>query len=96
MVKLICLCRRRPDISHQRYAELLLDGHVPIALRHHSTLRRYTVNIVEQSPPDLAALDSIGVLSFDSCLPERQDARGVPHAYALPAIPAAGLAWFRS
>jgi uncharacterized protein (TIGR02118 family) len=66
MVKLIFLCRRRPDITHERYAELLLGGHVPIALRHHPTLRRYTVNIVEQSPAAEAALDSIGELSFDT------------------------------
>ena len=37
MVKLIFLCRRRPDITHERYVELLLKGHVPIALRHHPT-----------------------------------------------------------
>jgi hypothetical protein len=66
MVKLIFLCRRRPDITHARYAELLLQGHVPLALRHHPTLRRYAVNIVEQGPDDEAALDSIGELSFDS------------------------------
>ena len=66
MVKLIFLCRRRPDISHERYAELLLQGHVPIALRHHPTMRRYTVNIVERGPDAEAQLDSIGELSFDS------------------------------
>lgn len=66
MVKLIFLCRRRPDISHERYVELLLNGHVPLALRHHPTLRRYTVDIVERGPDDEAALDSIGELSFDS------------------------------
>jgi uncharacterized protein (TIGR02118 family) len=66
MVKLIFLCRRRPDITHDRYVELLLHGHVPIALRHHPTLRRYTVNIVEQGPPAEEALDSVGALWFDS------------------------------
>ena len=64
MVKLIFLCRRRPDITHDRYAALLLGGHVPIALRHHPTMQRYTVNIVEQSPVELDPLDSIGELSF--------------------------------
>lgn len=66
MVKLIFLCRRRPDITHERYSELLLSGHVPIALRHHPLMRRYVVNIVERSPPDWEELDSIGELSFDS------------------------------
>jgi uncharacterized protein (TIGR02118 family) len=66
MVKLIFLCHRRPDISHEQYAARLLDGHVPLALRHHPTLRRYTVNIVERGPETEAALDSIGELVFDS------------------------------
>ena len=66
MVKLFFLCRRRPDITHERYSELLLSGHVPIALQHHPTLRRYVVNIVEQSPAGWQELDSVGELSFDS------------------------------
>lgn len=65
-MKLIFLCRRRADISHPRYVELLLDGHVPLALAHHPTLRRYVVNIVEESPPGWDDLDSIGELSFDT------------------------------
>lgn len=72
MVKLIFLCHRRPDISHERYAELLLQGHVPIALRHHPTMRRYTVNIVERGPDNEMALDSIGALSFDSLADYRE------------------------
>lgn len=66
MVKLFFLCRRRADITHARYAELLLSGHVPIALKHHPTMRRYVVNIVEQSPSGWQELDSIGELWFDS------------------------------
>ena len=66
MVKLIFLCRRRPDITHERYSELLLSGHVAIALKHHPMMRHYLVNIVEQSPAGWDARDSIGELSFDS------------------------------
>ena len=72
MVKLIFLCRRRPDISHERYAELLLGSHVPIALRHHPTLRRYVVNIVEQGRPNEDVLDSIGELWFDTLADYRE------------------------
>ena len=72
MVKLIFLCRRRPDITHERYAELLLGGHVPIALRHHPTLRRYVVNIVEQGRPNEEELDSIGELWFDTLVDYRE------------------------
>ncbi len=66
MVKLVFLCRRRPDLTHDHYVERLLGGHVPIALRHHPTMRRYVVNVVERSPPGAPALDSIGELSFDT------------------------------
>ncbi len=66
MVKLIFFCRRRSNISHAEYVERLLDGHVPIALRHHPRLRRYTVNIVEDCIGDTAEYDSIGELSFDT------------------------------
>jgi len=66
MVKLVFLCRRRPDITHERYATLLLDGHVPLALRHHPTMRRYVVNLVEGLRAGAEPLDSIGELSFDT------------------------------
>ena len=66
MVKLVFLCVRRADLTHERYAELLLGGHVPIALRHHPTMRKYVVNVVEGLRAGAAPLDSIGELSFDS------------------------------
>jgi uncharacterized protein (TIGR02118 family) len=66
MVKLVFLCRRRPELSHERYVELLLGGHVPLALKHHPTLRRYVVNVVEATRGPAPALDSIGELWFDS------------------------------
>jgi uncharacterized protein (TIGR02118 family) len=73
MRKTIHLCRRRPDIDHPRYAELLLRGHVPIALDHHPAMRRYVVNLVEQAfvpPPE--ELDSVGELSFESMADYRE------------------------
>ena len=66
VVKLFFLCRRKDGLSHEAYAEHLLRGHVPIALRHHPTLRRYTVNVVESSSPGSPPLDSIGELGFES------------------------------
>jgi uncharacterized protein (TIGR02118 family) len=66
MIKLFFLCRRRPGLTRERYAERLLEGHVPIALRHHPTLRRYVVNVVVESPPGWPELDSIGELWFDT------------------------------
>jgi len=67
MRKTFHLCRRRPDIDHTRYAELLLKGHIPIALDHHPAMRRYVVNIVEQAfVPPPQELDSVGELSFEA------------------------------
>lgn len=66
MPKLIFLCRRRPDIDHAEYADRLLRGHVPIALRHHPTMRRYVVNVVEGRRAGAEELDSIGELTFDT------------------------------
>src|SRR5262245_21446640 len=72
MVKLVFLCRRRPDISHEQYAERLLDGHVPLALRHHPTLRRYVVNVVEGTRGSVPPLDSVGELWFESLADYRE------------------------
>jgi uncharacterized protein (TIGR02118 family) len=66
MVKLVFLCRRRPELTHAQYAAHLLERHVPLALRHHPTLRRYVVNIVEGTRGPVPALDSIGELWFDT------------------------------
>jgi uncharacterized protein (TIGR02118 family) len=66
MVKLVFLCRRRPDIGHEAYVERLLRGHVPIALRHHPSMRRYVVNVVVETHGEAPPLDSIGELWFDS------------------------------
>lgn len=83
MVKLIFLCQRRPEITHETYADLLLNRHVPLALRHHPTLRRYTVNIVERGPDTEAALDSIGELSFDTLADYRERLYDSPAGEAL-------------
>ena len=65
MVKLVFLCRRRADLTHDRYAELVLDGHVPLALRHHPMMRKYVVNIVHGRRAGAQEVDSIAELSFD-------------------------------
>jgi hypothetical protein len=64
VITLVFLCRRRPDITHDEYVARVLGGHVPLALRHHPTLRRYVVNIVEEVAGDAPPLDSIAELGF--------------------------------
>jgi uncharacterized protein (TIGR02118 family) len=72
MIKMIFLCRRRPDITHERYVELVLRGHVPLALRHHPTMRAYVVNPVMHAPAGWPELDSVAELSFDSLADYRE------------------------
>src|SRR2546427_7490448 len=91
MVKLLFLCRRRPDITHERYAELLLRGHVPLALRHHPTLRRYVVNIVEDTRGPAPPLDSIGELWFDTLADYRERLYDSPEGAGIIARDVAGF-----
>ncbi len=67
MLKMIFLCHRRPDIEHAEYARRVLEDHVPLALRHHPTMRHYVVNIVDRiEMAGSAEIDSVAELSFDS------------------------------
>ena len=66
MPKLIFLCRRRPDITREEYGRRVLEGHVPLALKHHPTLRRYVVNLAEGTPPEGDEIDSLPSLHFDT------------------------------
>ncbi len=62
VVKLIFLCARRPGLDHARYAAHLLESHAPLALRHHASLRRYVLNVVDGD----SELDSVNSLSYDA------------------------------
>lgn len=67
MRKLVFFCRRRPDLTHEEYARRVLEGHVPLALRHHPTMRHYVVNIVERPEiPGSPEIDSVAELAFDT------------------------------
>ena len=66
MLKLIFLCRRRPEITHEQYTAFVLEGHAPLALKHHPTLLRYVINIAEDSPSGGPEIDSLPALYFAS------------------------------
>src|SRR5256885_5480644 len=91
MVKLVFLCRQRSDLTHERYVARLLEGHVPLALRHHPTLRRYVVNIVEGTRGPAPPLDSIGELWFDTLADYRERLYDSPAGAGLIARDVAGL-----
>ncbi len=66
MVKLIFFCRRRPDLTHEEYAEMVLRDHVPLAIEHHPAMRKYVVNLLDSVPSREPSYDSVGELTFDS------------------------------
>ena len=63
---MVFLCRRRPDLTHEEYARRVLEDHAPLALRHHTRMRRYVINIAEGTPGGAEELDSLPSLDFDS------------------------------
>lgn len=67
MLKIIFLCRRRPEITREQYAAFVLEGHAPLALKHHPGLLRYVINIAEGPPPPGGPeIDSLPALYFAS------------------------------
>src|SRR3989442_850566 len=75
MVKLVFLCRRRPDLTHERYVARLLEGHVPLALRHHATTHYVTSVVGERLGGDGPDYAGFGELTFASA----EDVRGRPY-----------------
>lgn len=64
--RLYFLCARRPDLTHAQYACHLLERHAPLALRHHTTLRRYVLNVVDEALDGAEPVDSVNVLEYDT------------------------------
>jgi hypothetical protein len=91
MVKLVFLCRRRPDLSHDDYAARVLRGHVPLALRHHPTMQRYVVNLVEEAYDGAPPLDSIAELGFASLADYEQRLYDSPEGERIVARDVAGF-----
>lgn len=66
MVQFLHLCRRRPELDHDEYAEHVLGRHVPLALEHLRGLRDYRVNLVERASPEHPEVDGIHTLAWES------------------------------
>ena len=62
---MVFLCRRRPDLTRDEYARRVLEGHAPLALRHHTRMRGYVINIAERTPAGAEEIDSLPSLEFD-------------------------------
>ncbi len=65
VLKLIFLCTRRADLDHAAYAAHLLERHAPLALRHHATLRRYVLNVVDEPLAGAEPIDSVNALYYE-------------------------------
>lgn len=64
MLKIVYPCRRKEGLDREEYGRRILEGHVPLALRHHPGMRHYTVNLVERTPEDGPEIDSFAELWF--------------------------------
>lgn len=73
MLKVVYPCRRLPALDRAEYARRILEGHVPLALKHHPGMRHYVVNIVEREPAEGPAVDSFAELWFDDLESYRRD-----------------------
>jgi len=64
-LSLVCLVRRKPDLSWQAYSDHWRDNHGPLALRRQPGFWRYVQNHVhERLTPDTPDFDGIGELHF--------------------------------
>ena len=66
MLKLVYPCRRLPALDRAEYGRRILEGHVPLALRHHPGMRHYVVNLVERDAAGQPEVDSFAELWFES------------------------------
>jgi uncharacterized protein (TIGR02118 family) len=76
VIKIVYPCRRRSDLDRDEYARRILEGHVPLALKHHPGMLRYTVNIVEREPEGGPPADSVAELWFASLESYRDELYG--------------------
>jgi uncharacterized protein (TIGR02118 family) len=66
-VKIVCLVRRRPDLSHAAYSAHWRERHGPLALAHQPGFWHYVQNhVVRRLTDDTPDFDGIGELHFRS------------------------------
>lgn len=91
MVKILFFCQRLPDLTHAQYSKRLLEGHLPLALQHHRTLRKYVVNMVKHRTQSAGEIDSINVLYFDSVRVYREELYDSPQGKEIISRDVAGF-----
>jgi hypothetical protein len=64
-ITMVALMRRRPDLTHDEFAEHWTECHAPLALAHHAGLYDYTQNVVTERLTAAAdEIDGIAELGF--------------------------------
>jgi uncharacterized protein (TIGR02118 family) len=62
---MVALMRRKPELTHDEFAEHWTTRHAPLALERHEALYDYTQNVVAAAlTPDTDAIDGIAELGF--------------------------------
>ena len=66
MIKVVFLVKRAEGISHDDFVRHLLEHHVPLALRHHPRLRKYSSAPIMPGTENPGEFDAVAELYFDS------------------------------
>ncbi|HEX4539437.1 MAG TPA: EthD domain-containing protein [Acidimicrobiales bacterium] len=66
MIKVVFLVKRAEDITHDEFVRHLLEHHVPLALRHHPRLRKYSSAPIMPGTDNPGDFDAVAELYFDT------------------------------
>jgi uncharacterized protein (TIGR02118 family) len=66
VIKVVFLVKRAEGISHDDFVRHLLEHHVPLALRHHPRLRKYSSAPIMPGTENPGEFDAVAELYFDS------------------------------
>jgi uncharacterized protein (TIGR02118 family) len=66
VIKVVFLVKRSERISHDEFVRHLLEHHVPLALRHHPRLRKYSSSPIVPGTENPGEFDAVAELYFDS------------------------------
>jgi uncharacterized protein (TIGR02118 family) len=66
VIKLVFLVKRAEGITHDDFVRHLLEHHVPLALRHHPRLRKYSSAPIMPGTGNPGDFDAVAELYFDT------------------------------
>jgi uncharacterized protein (TIGR02118 family) len=66
VIKVVFLVKRAEGITHDEFVRHLLEHHVPLALRHHPRLRKYSSAPIVPGTDNPDDFDAVAELYFDT------------------------------